>query len=317
MISKWTKHSACNTQEKAEAVTFQVFHLLFLLFLLLLLIFAPTKSLYAGEIVEKVKRDNTVTVGIIADTQPFSYSMDKDGVPINLDEAIEPSNLTGFDVEITQAIIKNLNLSLDLNIKPKFVVVNPIELIPLIAEGEIQMAPGLPHKIGWERAIDYSVTYFMAGTGIAVKRDSSIRKLRHLKRRKIALPSGISDNMADNIVLKIIPGVEIVPTEDVSSGFELLNERRVVGVAGDIRDLLSYISRDEKTGSFIVMEESISKTPCSVGIPPTDARWREMINFSMIKTFESGEYGEIYEKWFGKDSQSKYSPGFTMEIWPK
>ena len=312
MISKWAKHPVCNTEEKIETVTSHIFHLLLLFFLLLVLIFTPTKSLYAGEIVEKVKSDKVVIVGIVADAPPFSFLMGKDGVPINLVESIEstgPTNLTGFDVEIAQAIIKNLNL----NIKPKFVVVNPIELIPLIAEGEIHMAPGLSHKIGWEKAIDFSVTYFVAGTGVAVKKGSSIRKLKHLKRRKIALPSGIS---AD-IVLRMIPGVELVPTEDVSSGFELVKERVVVGVAGDIRDLLNYISREEKPGSFIVMEESISKTPCAIGIPPTDARWREMIDFSMMKIFESGEYGEIYEKWFGKDSRTKYSPGFTMELWPK
>jgi len=220
-------------------------------------------------------------------------------------------------VGIAQALIKNL--STDLNIKPRFVVVNPIELIPLIAEGEIQMAPGLSHKIGWEQAIDFSVTYFVAGTGVAVSRGSSIRKIRHLKRKKIALPSSISNKMADDMFSKMIPGVEFVSTKNVFSGFELLKERKVVGVYGNIRDLLNCISREdeEKPGSFIVIEESISKTPCAVGVPPTDARWREMIDFSMMKIFESGEYGKIYEKWFGKDSQTKYSPGFTMEIWPK
>lgn len=255
-------------------------------------LFAPA---YPGEIVEKVKREKSVIVGITADAPPFSYSTDEEG------------HLKGFDVEITEVILEGVNLT------PMFLVVDPIELIPLVAEGEIQMVPGLAHKMGWERVIDFSVTYFNGGTGVVVKKSSSITKLNHLKRKKVALPSGISAEE----VSTMIPDVVLLPTENISSGLKLLKERRVVGVAGNIRDILKTISEEEKPERFIIIEELLSKIPYAVGVPPTDARWREMIDFSMMKMFESGLYREIYERWFGKYSRTKYPFGYTIELWPK
>lgn len=258
-------------------------------------LFVSISPAYAGEIVERVKREESVIVGITTDTPPFSYSTDDKGYPI------------GFDVEIAEAILDEINL------KPIFVVVDPLELIPLVAEGEIQMAPGLAHRMSWERVIDFSTTYFIGGTGIVVKRSSSITKLSHLKRKKIALPPGISESE----VSSMIEGVLIVPTDDVSTGFELLKGRKVVGVAGNIRDILKIVSEEEKPERFIIVEERLSKIPYAVGVPPSDARWKEMVDFSMMKMFESGLYSKIYEKWFGRYSRLKYPIGFTMEIWPK
>ncbi|MBN1574698.1 MAG: transporter substrate-binding domain-containing protein [Deltaproteobacteria bacterium] len=277
---------------------------------LLLFLSAPAPRLYAGETVDRIMKDGVVVVGIGGEVPPFSYSTGEEG-----DEA-ELISLTGFDVEIVGAILEGIAAIEEIgniDITPRFVTVDPVELIPLVAEGEIQMAPGLAHKMGWERAIDFSVTYFKGGTGIAVKKSSSIRRLGHLKGKKIALPQGIKDDKIDTA----LSGVNLVPVEDLSSGFELLKGGKVVGVAGDVRELLRIISLEEKPERFILVDELVSMVPYCVGIPPEDPRWREMINFSMMKIFESGLYRKMYEKWFRRDSRTKYPIGFTMEIWPK
>gem|GEM_PF-2253325 len=273
-----------------------------------LLLSATVPRLCAGEVVEGVVKEGVVIVGIGGEAPLFSHPTG--GEEIDKDK---PAGLTGFDVEIVGAVLEQIAELENINITPRFIMVDPVELIPLVAEGEIQMAPGLAHKIGWERAIDFSVTYFNGGTGIVVKRSSSIKKLRHLRGKKIALPPGVT---ADKISMAV-SGAELVPVEDLSSGFKLLKGGKVVGVAGDVRVLLGIISLQEKPEKFTLLDELVSKVPYGIGIPPEDPRWREMIDFSMMKIFESGLYREIYERWFGRDSRTRYPIGFTMEIWPK
>lgn len=39
-----------------------------------------------------------------------------------------------------------------------------------------------------------------------------------------------------------------------------------------------------------------------IGVPSNDSAWRDEVSFTLQKLMQNGTYDEIYNKWFGEDS---------------
>jgi polar amino acid transport system substrate-binding protein len=54
-----------------------------------------------------------------------------------------------------------------------------------------------------------------------------------------------------------------------------------------------------------------------VGVPENDSDWRDRINIALQSLWRSGEFQEIYERWFvGPERQVDLPLGGEMELWP-
>ncbi len=266
-----------------------------ILFSILILICPPQAS--GGEVSSSVLERSEVTIGVPYCCLPFSY-VDGEG---------EDTASYGFDVDIARAVAKKIG------VEPRFVPVDPRELIPLVAEGYIQMAPGITHRMGWEMVIDFSVTYFTVGKRILVLDASGLRRLRDLRGKKIATTT----ESTGEGVLNVIPDARLVFADDMAQAISLLEDRSVSGVAGDMEALLEFLFSCENPKRFRLITESVTDAPRAIGIPPDDSRWKELVDFSLIDLYTSGEYMEIFDTWFGKDSPTRLQFGFEMEFWPR
>lgn len=258
--------------------------------------FYPSQA-SGGEVSSSVLERSEVTIGVSYCCLPFSY-VEGEGDDIAF---------WGFDVDIARAVAKKIG------VEPRFEPIDSRELIPLVAEGYIQMAPGLVHRIGWEMVIDFSATYFTVGKRILVLDGSGQGRLKDLRRKKIA----ITTEKTGEEVLSVIPDAKLVFVEDLAHGISLLEDRKISGVTGDLEVLLEFLFFDENPKRFRLITESITEAPRAIGVPPGDSRWRELIDFSLIDLYVSGEYMEIFDVWFGKDSPTRLQFDFEMELWPR
>ncbi len=250
----------------------------------------------AAETADAVRESGVMIVGVRAGYLPFS-------------EAIGQANeitYSGFDVDLARAIAGIIG------VQARFVVVEPNVTIPMAAEGIIQMAPGLNHRMSWERVIDFSVTYLYGGTMAMVPASSGIYSLSSLRSKSIAVVAGTDAARVQEKVSKNITGVD-----DSRAGLALLTNREVVAVIGDFKDLVNLVTESEKPGTLRIIKEPIVPTPIAMGLPPEDGTWREIVDRALMDLWVSGRYAEIYETWFGKEAAVRLPLDFTMEVWPK
>ncbi len=130
--------------------------------------------LAAGEIADAVRESGVMTVGVRADYLPFSKATGQG----------DELTFSGFDVDVMRAVAERIGVS------AKFVVVEPDVIVPMVAEGIVQTAPGLNHRMSWERVIDFSVTYLVGGTMALVPASSGIYRLSSLGAGPLAVVAG-------------------------------------------------------------------------------------------------------------------------------
>ncbi len=250
----------------------------------------------AGEISDAVKETGVMTVGVRADYLPFSKAVGEGS----------ETTFSGFDVDLMRAVADRIG------VKASFVVVEPDVIIPMVAEGIVQTAPGLNHRMSWERVIDFSVTYLVGGTIALVPASSGIYGLASLRAKPVAVVAG-TDLAA---VSKKIPELNALTVETPQVGLSLMTGGEVRALIGDFKDLVSLKTQSERPATLRIIGEPIATVPVSVGVPPYDGTWREMVDRALMDLWISGAYAEIYRKWFGDKATVRIPLSFTMEIWP-
>lgn len=251
----------------------------------------------AGEMADVVRESRVMIVGVRSGYLPFS------------DATVSGEEITysGFDVDLARAVAEVIG------VETRFVVVEPAVIIPMAAEGIIQVAPGLNHRSSWERVIDFSVTYMPGGTRALVLASSGIYSLSSLRGKRIAVVTG-----TDQAELgKKIAATTTVMADTPEAGLDLLVNREVVALVGDFKDIVNLVTVSERPASFRIVREPVVPAPIALGLPPEDGAWRELVDRALMDIWVSGRYAEIYETWFGSRARVQIPLGFTMEVWPK
>jgi len=255
---------------------------------------------HAGDVLKDVSYTGEVIIGVSCCDRPFIFE------EING----ETRELSGFDIDITRAVVKRLGY------EPKFVTIDEPELIPLVAEGQIHLAPGMVHRRHWEKAIDFSVTYLEGGIRVLALKGGGVTKLKDLRFKKIAVPKGeIGD--AGDAISSMFPEAEVVSISDIPEGISLLKDREVRAVIGEMRALLDAATGDEKSKSLILLSEPIVTYPYAMGLPPKNSSWKELVDFALMDIYISGEFSEMYQRWFGGSFPFTVEKGFAVEVWPE
>lgn len=106
------------------------------------------------------------------------------------------------------------------------------------------------------------------------------------------------------------------------------NENAVVFVTGEPTDLIGQLaaSKIDLLAAALVQQRDwaaridfsqtyvgapLASQPLSIGVPPNDSPFRELVNVTLQEMKTDGAYDMIYDRWFGKNA-----PRFAMEITP-
>ena len=251
----------------------------------------------ASETAAAVRDSGVMIVGVRAGYLPFSDAAEENG----------EVTYTGFDVDIARAVAGLIG------VEARFVVVEPSVTIPMTAEGIIQVAPGLNHRMSWERVIDFSVTYLSGGIRVLVPASSGIYSLSSLGKKRIAVVAGTDTSKLQEKA----PDITEVEVKTPQEGLILLADREVSALVGDFKDLANLVAESEKPAAFRIIRETVVPIPIAMGLPPDNGAWRELVDRALMDLWVSGRYAEIYETWFGKEATVRLPLDFTMEVWPK
>jgi len=127
-----------------------------------------------GRVLDRARRRGTLRVGYDPDNVPFSF-FNADG------------QLVGFDVELAE------NLASSFKLKAEFVPVSWTELPAMLANGEIDVMPGMWVRPYWFTSLHLSNPYFTGTIGLIVRDErreefASIDALRHRRGLRVGVP---------------------------------------------------------------------------------------------------------------------------------
>ena len=206
--------------------------------------------------------------------KPFSY-MNEDGT------------MTGFDIEVGEAVAEELGLE-PVQKKQKFG-----SIVEGVKTGRFDAAVA-SHTITEERkqAVDFSIPYYYSGPQIFVRPDSDVETLDDLKGKEIAVAKGSTyATSAEEVTDKII-----LLDSDVTA-LEALSKGKHDAVITD------FVTGKEAIGAGmkIVGKELLGRSEQAIAVEKGNEELLDKINTALEKLHENGTLTEISEKYIGDD----------------
>lgn len=248
-------------------------------------------SACAEDILEKIEKTGTVTMGFREGSVPFGY-MDAQG------------NWVGFGIDIGSEIHKALEERFKKPIRLEKKPINPKTRIPLVANGTVDLGIGSTTiTLEREDVIDFSLPYFLTGTRLLVPKDSDIKDFPDIAGKRVGMGSGSTANIKglDNAIAKglISPACEKVLFEEHNKGFLALQQGKIHAYFTDASILAGMKAKAERPDDWKIVGTYLTYEPYGILIPADQGKWRDFVNATLVRLFKSGRFEAIYDKWFG------------------
>jgi polar amino acid transport system substrate-binding protein len=249
----------------------------------------------AGGTWDKVKAEKRVIVGIGQEAAPFGFR--------------ENGELVGFDVEIARAVVKRLEEYAGGPIALEFKAVTDETRISWVQSGEVHMS--LSHtNITRKRLenIDFTVPYGWDGKGVLYRTADGKRDLADFAGKSIGIKRSSSSEgeIQAYFAAKGWAAPVLKQFDNHAAGIQALLDGQIDGFTDDNSIIINTaVVGGHKVGAdgeLIVTDTPYSPAYFGIGVPQNDSRWRNVLNYSLHDLWSSGEYHNIYNKWFGPDS---------------
>jgi polar amino acid transport system substrate-binding protein len=266
-----------------------------------LVLFACLLTLVAAAVavagkLDEIKSRGVLVAGVKDSQPPFGFVDEK------------TNQVVGFEIDLMQALADRLGVKLDL--KP----VTSSTRIPMLTQGAVDIvAATMTHKKEREDQIDFSITYFMTGQKLLVKKDGGINAAADLAGKKVGSVKG---STSEQNMKKAQPDCTVLSFETYPEAFLALKQGKVQAMTTDESILVGIKNSDDKPEAWDIVGDYISPEPYGLGLPENDSKFRDAVNLALMDMWEKGDYQKIYEKWFGKGKKDYLPLTWKMELWP-
>lgn len=245
-------------------------------FLICMSLVLASGSVFASTL-EEVKARGQLVIGTDATYPPMEFHDEK-------------GEIVGFDIDLGKAIAK------ELGVKAVFVDTAWDGIFPALDAKKFDIIMSST-SITEERLKTKAMSdpYYVTSQAIAVKKgNTSIKGPEDLVGKVVAVQIGTTGDLA----VSEIEGVEIKRFDTIDKAYMEVMNGRADAVVNDLSEVsyrMKILSDMEIVATFREGEEKYGVT-----LRKEDTDLLEAINQALKKLKESGEYDEIYKKWFGE-----------------
>jgi len=236
---------------------------------------------------DDIKKKGELVVGVLGTDEPNSF--------------IDPKTreIVGYEADLARAIAKKLGVKLTL--KQLAVAAR----IPELQQGHVDiLAASLTHNKEREAVIDFSLTTFVTGQKVLVRKDSGITQLAQLTGKKLVTIKG---GTQEPNIRKAVQNVEVVTFETGPQAFQALQQGKGIGFVNDEVSILSDFSKlGAAQKDYTIVPQSISVEPLALGIKKGEKNLKAAIDGTLTELEKSGEAEKLFFKWYGPSSRIKF-----------
>ena len=243
-----------------------------------------------------IKKRGVLLAAVRDNAIPFGYTDEHTG------------EIVGFEVDLCSILARELGVRLE----P--VPVRKHARIAMLLQGEVDLvAATMTHHFAREDDIDFSITYFMDGQKLLVRRGGGVHSVADLSARTVGVVDG---TWAEANIREAQPGARVATFDGYPQAFIALKERKIDAMCADTTILLGLRNSDSDPAAWEIVGEFISDEPYGLGLPEDDSDFRDFVNLTLNRIWASGEYMTIYNRWFGPHTKFYLPTRWRMETWP-
>ena len=217
------------------------------------------------------------TLAIRGDHAYPPYEFEQDGQP------------TGFNVELMQAVARVMGLRIEVSLGPWAEVRGQLE------EGKIDVLVGMAYSEERDKTVDFTTPHSTLFFDLFVRRDSNLRDMEALADKSIIVQNG---GLMHDYLLNNYPEVIIITVQDVTDALRLLASGQYDGALLNKMQGLYFVHKLQleniRTVGFDLLPRQYG-----FAVIEGNAELQHTLDVGLSIIKETGEYREIYNKWFG------------------
>lgn len=222
----------------------------------------------------------------VASAEDLIVATDTAFVPFEFKEG---DKYTGFDIDLWDAIAKELGVTYELR---------PMDfagIIPALQTGQVDVAlAGITIKPERQEVIDFSDGYYNSGLLLMVPTDSTITGPADLAGKKLAVKTGTSSS---DYAEENFKETELRKFPNIDNAYLELRAGGVDAAMHDTPNVLYYIATAGE-GQVKAVGDQMMAHQYGIGFPK-GSELTPKVNEALAKLKADGRYDAIYEKWFG------------------
>jgi len=259
------------------------------------LVAALSTAAVRADQVADIRKNGELVCGVLGTDEPESF--------------VDPKTrkIIGYDVDLCGAIARRLG------VLPQIKQVSVAARIPELLQGRVDvLAASLTHNKEREAVIAFSVSTFVTGQRVMVRRDSGIARIAQLAGKKVVTVKG---GTQEPNVRKAVPGVDVVTFETSPQAFVALQQRKAVGFVNDEVSLLdAYGKLGAAQKEYVVLPENISTEVLAIGLRKNETALKTIVDDTLRALEKSGEAEKLFLKWFGPGTRLNFKErNFKLE----
>ena len=241
---------------------------------------------------EKIARTGTLTIGTRTGSPPFAY--------VN-----KQNEWVGFSIDLVeQLILPAVSNKVGKPVKLEKKESAPATRIPLLSSGAVDLIAGTMTDTRPRRdSVDFSLTFFVTGAQFLVKKGSPIRGVQDIGGKRVGAQQGSTNA---KIIRERFPTAQLREFPDQPSGFQALAQGLVDTYTNDGIQLAGLRAKAASPGDWDLVGDFYSYEPYGMAMRKGDSDFRAVVNNGLMEGIDSGKFFEIYEKWFGPNSELPY-----------
>ncbi|WLI88752.1 amino acid ABC transporter substrate-binding protein [Massilia sp. R2A-15] len=236
----------------------------------------------------KIKRTNTITLGVRDGSVPFSYLDDK-------------QHYIGYSVDLCMRVVDGLKKQLALpNLKVAMNPVTSANRIPLMANGTIDLECGsTTNNLERQQQAAFAPTMFIISARLMSKKSSGIISLADMKGKTLVVTAGTTTQKLMTMLNQERGlGMNIVVAKDHPESFLMLETGRAAAEANDDILLAAQIAGSKNPGDYQTSPEALSVEPYGIMMRRGDPAFKQAVDTALKRVYRSEEFEKIYARWF-------------------
>ncbi|MDQ3272418.1 MAG: transporter substrate-binding domain-containing protein [Pseudomonadota bacterium] len=249
---------------------------------------AGLTSTAGAQTLKKVADSNKITVAYRESSVPFSY-------------LIGSTKAVGFSVELTEAIIDDVRKKIKKpNLEVAYMPVTSQNRIPLLVNGTYDLECGsTTNNSARGKDVAFAINHFYTGTRLLVKKSSGVKNYADLAKKTVASTTGTTNSQvirkynADNKL-----DMQIILGKDHDDSLLLVENDRAAGFAMDDILLFGLMANSKNPAALEVVGDALQVEPYSCMLRKDDPEFKKLVDGTITRLMNSGEFGKLYDKWF-------------------
>jgi polar amino acid transport system substrate-binding protein len=234
-----------------------------------------------------VRHKGELICGVLATDEPMSF--------------VDPQTRTiiGYDVDLCRAVARGIGVAA--TIKQIAVAAR----IPELQQGRVDLlAATLTRTPERAAVIEFSLTTFVTGQKVMVRRDSGISAVAQLAGRRIVSVRG---GTQEPNIRRAVPTAEVVTFETSPQALIALQQRKAAGFVNDEISLLdAYSKLGPAQHDYVILPQNISTETIALGLRKNEPAMLAAVNATLRELESSGAAEKLFLKWFGPDTRLQF-----------